>query len=169
MALLKSRYKHVSYIFFALIAPISVFANTTSTNFYQCETDKGVVFSQFPCSKDAELKTISTFTPRDIRDTSIDVKSLNKIQYQQHIGLLESKLSSSQNKVRILKRTHAKKQIVEEQKLERMMSKEDKAIAKKQVKLELKNINKKYNKLVKAEELKLSQLTKELKSLQAKK
>jgi len=154
---------------FVLLSPHSLFADTTSTNFYQCETDKGVIFSQFPCSKDAKLKTISTFTPREIRDTNIDVKSLNKIQYQQRIEIVESRLSASQNKVRVLKRTQAKKQIQEEQKLERMMSKQDKATTKKQVTLELKNINIKYNKLVKAEERKLSNLTKELNTLKKRK
>lgn len=157
--------RHFSFSFIVLFASHALIANTTSTNFYQCETSKGVVFSQYPCSKEAKLKTISTFTPREIRDTSKDVKTLNKLQYQQHIDLVESKLSASQNKVRILKRTQAKKQIIEEQKLERMMSKQDKINTKRQVDKELKNINHKYNKLVKAEELKLSRLTKQLKTL----
>ena len=169
MKQIKLRYRHFSFAFIVLFSCYAVIANTTSTNFYQCETAKGVVFSQFPCSKEAKLKTISTFTPREIRDTNIDVKTLNELQYQQHVALVESKLSASQNKVRILKRTQAKKQVIEEQKLERMMSKQDKKQIKKQVAQELKNINNKYNKLVKAEELKLNKLTKELKSLQTKK
>ncbi|PAJ72213.1 hypothetical protein CJF42_22455 [Pseudoalteromonas sp. NBT06-2] len=163
------RYKHYRFILFALYTPYTVLANTTSTNFYQCETDKGVIFSQLPCSKDAKLKKISTFTPRKIRNTNTDIKSLNKIQYQQRLQIVESKLSSSQNKVRVLKRTQAKKQVHEEQKLERMMSKQDKIITKKQVELALKKINKKYNKLVKVEEKNLSHLTKELKKFQKKK
>ena len=146
-----------------------VFANTTFTNFYQCETDKGVVFSQFPCSKEAKLKTISTFTPREIRDTKSDIQSLNKIQHEQHVSILKTRLAASQNKVRILKRTHAKKQIEEEQKLERMMSDADKANTKKQVAVTLKGINTKYDRLVKAEENNLSRLTKELKTLQNRK
>ena len=69
--------RHFSFSFIVLFASHALIANTTSTNFYQCETSKGVVFSQYPCSKKAKLKTISTFTPREIRDTSKDVKTLN--------------------------------------------------------------------------------------------
>ncbi|SFD13815.1 hypothetical protein [Pseudoalteromonas denitrificans] len=146
----------------------AVLANKTSTNFYQCDTAKGVVFSQFPCAKNAKLKTISTYTPKKTRSTDLDIKNLNKIQYQQKIDIAETQIKASENKVRVLKRAQAKEQITEKQKLERMMSDLDKKALKKQVTQTLKDIDKKYKKLVKNEELNLKKLTKSLDKLQKK-
>ena len=141
-------------------------ANTDNTRFYQCDGGaKGVIISQFPCSKDAEVKTVSTFVPRDIRSTTQDVVQLNKIQFEQQVDILESQLRGSKQKIRQFQRNRMTERRDSLEKLERLMDKEAKKALEKTVKAEVAVIEDKYDRLVQEQRQLLTNLTNELSDL----
>ena len=145
-------------------SPFSV-ANTDNTRFYQCQGDKGVIISQFPCSANAEMKTVSTFVPNTTRDTQQNIVQLNRAQFEQQIEILESKIKTSQHKIRTYQRTKMTERRDELDKLEKLMDKKTKKALAKTVKQEVAIIEDKYDAQVKEERLVLKDLKNELAEL----
>ncbi len=159
--------KNLSIKLITLLCALSClysFANTSKTSFYQCETENGVTFSQLPCSESAKLKTISTFTPRKIRSTDVDLNSLQTINREQKLTILQSRIKISENKIRQMRRAKAKEKSDSEQQLERMMDETAKKLLAKQVKKDIKRINEQYDSQIKQQEETLKQLKNEVKS-----
>ncbi|ATC94983.1 hypothetical protein PTUN_a2516 [Pseudoalteromonas tunicata] len=140
-------------------------AKTDNTRFYQCQGEKGIIISQFPCSADAELKTVSTFVPKETRDTQQDIIQLNQTQFEQQIEVLESKIKTAQQKIRNYQRAKMTERRDELDKLEKLMDQKTKKALSKTVKQEVKNIENKYDEQVKEQRLILKDLKSELTSL----
>ncbi len=157
--------KHIyRYLLLFTIAPLCV-ANEES--YYQCQTDKGVVFSQFPCAKDAQKKTIKVYYPRgDDKNLRLPNNTIDRVNKEQRIRVIESQIKGTKSKIRAYKREKNVKYREAELKLNRLMSAEERTELAKQVKFEQQEIISSYDKMVAKQEDELKRLQSELKSWQ---
>lgn len=145
-----------SFLFF--IYPTKQFA----AQYYKCTTDKGTIFSQQPCGSRATKHTINVTDP-NIEAPKDFVKQLNELERQQIVRNLEAEIRSNKHKLAILDRERDRAQFQQEQRLSRILSDQDKKLIEKDIKQQLKSINKQYKQDVDVLTKKLARLEKKLK------
>ena len=139
---------------------------TANTVYYKCETKNGTTFSQFPCDEQAQ--------EHEVRHSNVEIKPLDnnfskqltELQLEQRRDNIELQLRSTKHRLVILKRERSAKTLAEEQRLERLMSDDERKALKKEVNANIKGIEQRYNERIKQMEKRLAQLEKSLKKYQ---
>jgi len=131
--------------------------------YYKCVTERGVMYSQFPCGSNAIAQRLEHQDPDVAVPDDQHTKVLNDLERKQIIHTLERKIRASKQKVAILdrERDRAKQKALD--KLERMMSDQEKRQMTRDVKSELQQIDKQYMRNLKEVSKNLLELEKQLK------
>ena len=85
-----------------------------TTEYYKCVTDRGTVFSEYPCGNRATKHKIHVTDP-DIKAPNNYVKELNELERQQIIEDLEAEIRSYKYRLDILSRDRDRAQYQQEQ------------------------------------------------------
>ncbi|WP_278370393.1 DUF4124 domain-containing protein [Pseudoalteromonas lipolytica] len=133
----------------------------TAAEYYKCVTDKGTVFSQFPCGNRATKHRI-TVTDPDIQAPDNYVKQLNELEREQIIKRLEAEIRSQKHRLDILSRERDRAQYQQEQRLNRILSDSQSNQISKDIQKQLNSINKQYQRDVNKANKKLANLEKKL-------
>jgi len=134
-----------------------------NTNYYKCITDRGTVFSQFPCGSNATEHKIKQTNVAFSDPNTNHVKTLNELERQQIIRNFTAEIRSKEHSLTILSRDRDRAEFNQQQRLKRILSaSETKRIAK-DIKKQLKAINKQYARDVKKVEKQIEKLEKKLK------
>ena len=148
-------------IFFTSLLFITLPA-LSADNYYKCVTKKGTTFSQFPCSGRAtehKLTVSPNITPSD----GNHIKALNAIEREQIIRNINAEIRSVKHKLAILSRERDRAEYEQQQRLNRLMSDDEKKNIEKDIKKQLKVINKTFAKKTKSINKHLASLEKKLK------
>ncbi|BDF94146.1 MULTISPECIES: DUF4124 domain-containing protein [Pseudoalteromonas] len=150
--------------FFAIFISLLLFADPASAadQYYKCVTNKGTTFSQFPCSEQATEHKL-TVSPNVTPSNSNHVKVLNSLEREQIIRNLNAEIRSVKHKLAILSRDRDRAEYSQQQRLNRLMSDDEKRNVSKDIKKQIKVLNKTYAKNTKAINKQLSELEKKLK------
>ncbi|WP_235591112.1 DUF4124 domain-containing protein [Pseudoalteromonas sp. H105] len=133
------------------------------TDYYKCITDRGTVFSQFPCGSNATEHKIKQTNVAFSDPNTNHVKTLNELERQQIIRNFTAEIRSKEHSLTILSRDRDRAEFNQQQRLKRILSaSETKRIAK-DIKKQLKAINKQYARDVKKVEKQIEKLEKKLK------
>lgn len=132
-------------------------------HYYKCTTDRGTVFSQFPCGSNA--------TEHKIRQTNVafsdpnanHVKTLNTLEKQQIVRNLNAEIRSQNHKLDILSRDRDRAEFNQQQRLKRILSDSEIKRITKDIKKQLKAINKRYARDIRKIEKQIDKLEKKLK------
>jgi len=133
------------------------------TNYYKCITDRGTVFSQFPCGSNATEHKIKQTNVAFSDPNSNHVKTLNELERQQIVRNLNSTIRSKQHSLDILSRDRDRAEFNQQQRLKRILSDSETKRITKDIKKKLKAINKRYLRDVKKVEKQIEKLEKKLK------
>ena len=131
---------------------------SAAEQYYKCVTEKGTTFSQFPCGEH-KLTVSPNVTPSNINH----VKALNSLEREQIVRNLNAEIRSVKHKLAILSRDRDRAEYEQLQRLNRLMSDDDKKKLSKEIKKQLKVINKTFAKNTKTTNKQLSTLEKKLK------
>ncbi|MBB1420665.1 DUF4124 domain-containing protein [Pseudoalteromonas sp. SG43-7] len=134
----------------------------SADQYYKCVTDRGTTFSQFPCGGQATQHKIAV-SPNVTPATVNHVKALNSLEREQIIRNLNAEIRSVKYKLAILSRDRDRAEYEQLQRLNRLMSDDDKKKLSKEIKKQLKVINKTFAKNTKTTNKQLSALEKKLK------
>ncbi len=143
--------------------PIMGHANT---DYFKCQTEAGTVFSQFPCNKNATEQTVTHSTPRHQGPKEDYSKQLTELEKENKRNSINMQIRSTKHKVVMLKRERSAKTLAEEQRLERLMSDDERKSLKKEVRVNIKDIERRYTQRIKETEQKLARLEKSLAKFQ---
>ncbi len=133
----------------------------TTTEYYKCVTEKGTIFSEFPCGESATKHKIRVTDPK-INAPKDYAKELNELERQQIIRDLKAEIRSYKHRLAILNRDRDRAKYKQEQRLNRILSDDDAKQISIDIKKQLKAINKQYKTDVKSINKKLTKLEKKL-------
>ena len=97
----------------------------SADQYYKCVTDRGTTFSQFPCGGQATQHKIAV-SPNVTPATVNHVKALNSLEREQIIRNLNAEIRSVKYKLAILSRDRDRAEYEQLQRLNRLMSDDDK-------------------------------------------
>ncbi|MEH6394755.1 DUF4124 domain-containing protein [Pseudoalteromonas sp.] len=149
---------YVIFISLLLVAEPAASAD----KYYKCVTDKGTTFSQFPCGGQATEHKLSV-SPNVTPSSGNHVKLLNSLEREQIVRNLNAEIRSVKHKLAILSRDRDRAEYSQQQRLNRLMSDDEKKSLTKDIKKHIKVLNKTYAKNTKAINKQLSELEKKLK------
>lgn len=138
------------------------------TTYYKCVTPKGTTFSQFPCSNNATMHQITSVEPKQTVKEVDYSKQLNDLERDTIIANLEAELRSNQHKLAILTREKDRADFKQQQRLNHILSMEDKKQISKDIKKTQKKLNKQYKKNKALVEKRIKKLQKKIQAYQAK-
>ena len=149
----------------ALCATLSTlcYANTV---IYKCQTAQGMVFSQFPCDENAEQVEVKHSNSEVTAPQEDFEKQLTQLEKERKRQSIELQIRSTKHRVVVLKRERSSKTLQQEQRLERLMSDDERTALKKEVKDNIKDIEKRYTQRIKETEQSLASLEESLKKFQ---
>ncbi|WP_462158100.1 hypothetical protein [Pseudoalteromonas sp. GB56] len=149
----------------ALCATLSTttFANVV---IYKCQTSEGTVFSQFPCDNNAQELEVKHSNPNLKAPKEDFSKPLTQLEKERKRESIELQIRSTKHQVVVLKRERSARTLEQEQRLERLMSDEERKALKVEVKENIKNIDKRYTQRIKESESSLASLQKSLEKFQ---
>lgn len=149
---------YVIFISLLLVAEPTASAD----KYYKCVTDKGTTFSQFPCGGQATEHKLSV-SPNVTPSSGNHVKLLNSLEREQIVRNLNAEIRSVKHRLAILSRDRDRAEYSQQQRLNRLMSDDEKKSLTKDIKKQIKVLNKTYAKNTKAINKQLSELEKKLK------
>ncbi|MBE0379313.1 DUF4124 domain-containing protein [Pseudoalteromonas prydzensis] len=149
---------YVIFISLLLVAEPAACAD----KYYKCVTDKGTTFSQFPCGGQATEHKL-TVSPNVTPSSGNHVKLLNSLEREQIVRNLNAEIRSVKHKLAILSRDRDRAEYTQQQRLNRLMSDDERKSLTKDIKKQIKVLNKTYAKNTKAVNKQLSELEKKLK------
>lgn len=153
----------ITLLTFLNLSPTQVDPNV----YYQCETEKGVEFSQFPCDNNPQKKTIKGVNqPFETQPKKNHLSDLDRVHTSQKIEMVISQIKGTKSKIRSYHREEKVKSREAESKLNKLMSAEERKELAKQIKQEQKHIERSYKQMIKQQEKELKRLEKALKALQ---
>ncbi|MEJ6474600.1 hypothetical protein [Pseudoalteromonas piscicida] len=141
----------------------SLNANAETVTYFKCTTDRGIVFSQFPCSANATQHTITTSDPKANAPSEQHYKTLNNIERTQIIKRTKHALRAKHHEKAILNRKRDSAVRDEQDKLTKLMNDDRRKKVVRQVTKKIKAINKSHVKAMKGLEKEISMLEKRLK------
>lgn len=137
------------------------FAN--ETHYYKCTTNRGTVFSQFPCGSNATEHKIKKTNVAFSDPNANHVKTLNELEREQIIRNINAEIRSQNHTLAILSRDRDRAEFNQQQRLKRILSDSETKRITKDIKKQLKAINKRYARSVKKVEKQIDKLEKKLK------
>ncbi|AOT09003.1 hypothetical protein [Pseudoalteromonas luteoviolacea] len=155
---------------FALILILLLFFNNsdakTTVSYYKCVTDKSTIFSQHPCSNSAQQYTLTHSDPQAKIPSEQHFKTLNEIERKQIIHNLKNALRAKKQHAAILGRKRDEAAREQQRRVTRLMDDDKRKATVKDVKKQLKSINKDYLQRVKVLNKEIAKIEKKLKRLQ---
>jgi hypothetical protein len=142
------------------------FNSNSATTYYKCITKKGTTFSQFPCDSHATTYKINTPSNQQTGPKVDYTKQLNELERDRLLAGFQAELRSNNHKLAILDREKQQAEFDQQQRLNRMLDKEDKKRITKDITKKLKAINKKYKKHVAKVKKQIKKLEKKITSYQ---
>ncbi|CCQ12195.1 hypothetical protein PALB_30960 [Pseudoalteromonas luteoviolacea B = ATCC 29581] len=128
-----------------IMASLHCAAEPIETEYYKCTTERGVVFSQFPCSSNAIAQKLVHDAPELAVPTENHTKTLNQLEKKQIQKSLERKIRAYQHRITVLDREHAAAVRLTLEKLERMMDKRTRRRVTREVKAEIRKLDKDHD------------------------
>lgn len=151
-----------TYTIILILLPISVFAEKVSVSYYKCVTNRGTIFSQLPCGKNGTIHTLTHSNPEAKIPSEQHFKTLNNLEKQQIVRDLKREIRAKRQKSAILSRDRNRDSREQQARLNRVMDERKKQQTIRDVKKQLKSINKQYLKDVKDIEKQIARLEKQL-------
>ncbi len=151
-----------TYAIILILLPISVFAEKVSVSYYKCVTNRGTIFSQHPCGKNGTIHTLTHSNPEAKIPSEQHFKTLNNLEKQQIVRNLKRDIRAKRQKSAILSRDRNRDSREQQARLNRVMDERKKQQTIRDVKKQLKSINKQYLKDVKDIEKQIARLEKQL-------
>ena len=137
--------KIINLIFTACLFCLSTYTSAQAT-YFKCVTPKGTTFSQFPCSDNATSHTITATEPKQTGKEINYTKQLNELERDTIISNLEAELRSNQHKLAILLREKDRADFKQQQRLNHILSADDKKRISKDIRNTQKKLDKQYKK-----------------------
>ncbi|ESP90358.1 MULTISPECIES: hypothetical protein [Pseudoalteromonas] len=138
----------------------------TTVTYYKCMTDKSTVFSQHPCSNNAQQYTLTHSDPQATVPSEQHFKTLNELERKQIIRNLKHALRAKKQHAAVLGRKRDEAAREQQRRVTRLMDDERRKATVKDVKKQLKSINKDYLQKVKVLNKEIAQIEKKLKRLE---
>lgn len=151
-----------TYTIILILLPISVFAEKVSVSYYKCVTNRGTIFSQHPCGKNGTIHTLTHSNPEAKIPSEQHFKTLNNLEKQQIVRDLKREIRAKRQKSAILSRDRNRDSREQQARLNRVMDERKKQQTIRDVKKQLKSINKQYLKDVKDIDKQIARLEKQL-------
>lgn len=151
----------ITFSIIVCLLTCSLSSLAATTEYYKCVTDRGTVFSEYPCGNRATKHKIHVTDP-DIKAPNNYVKELNELERQQIIRALEAEIRSYKYRLDILSRDRDRAQYQQEQRLNKRLSDKKAKEINKDINKQLKAINKQYVRDVKNINKKIVNLEKKL-------
>jgi hypothetical protein len=153
---------------FRIIIVFSLFFSTllnanSVVRFYKCVNEKGSTFSQFPCGKNATQHTLSHSDPNAPLLSEQHYKTLNRLEKKQLILNLKKALRAKRHEVAILNRDRDRATREQQERIRHIMDDKKRKKTVKDIKKQLKSINKKHKKEVKVVTKQIASIEKKLK------
>ncbi|GAA60905.1 hypothetical protein P20652_2773 [Pseudoalteromonas sp. BSi20652] len=158
-------FKLFSCAFYISCILISFNSNSANT-YYKCVTEKGTIFSQFPCDNNATVYKINTTTNQQCGPKVDYTKQLNELERERLLNDLHAELRSNNYKLSILDREKERAEYKQQQRLNHILANDDKKRITRDITKKLKVINKEYKKDVSAITARIKKLEKKIKSYQ---
>ncbi|WP_404390243.1 DUF4124 domain-containing protein [Pseudoalteromonas phenolica] len=149
----------IVFIFFSFM---SFSEEKVSVSYYKCVTDRGTIFSQHPCGNNGTVHTLTHSNPKVKVPTEQHFKTLNNLEKQQIIRNLKREIRAKRQKAAILSRNRDRDSRDQQARLNRIMDEDKKKQTIKDVKSQLKTINKLYIKDIKDIDKQIARLEKQL-------
>ena len=137
-------------------------AEKVTVSYYKCVTDRGTVFSQRPCGKNGTQHTLTHSNPEAVVPSEQHFKTLNNLEKQQIVRNLKREIRAKRQKAAILSRDRDRDSREQQARLNRIMDDEKKKQTIKDVRKQLKSINKQYLKNAKEIDKQIVRLEKQL-------
>ena len=137
------------------------------TTYYKCVTPEGTTFSQLPCSNNATVHKITATEPKQAGEEINYTKQLNELERDTIITNLEAELRSNQHKLAILSREKDRADFKQQQRLNHILSADDKKRISKDIKKTQKSLDKQYKKDKTLIEKRIKKLLKKIDAYQA--
>ncbi|MEM0514704.1 hypothetical protein WCN91_04540 [Pseudoalteromonas sp. YIC-827] len=139
--------------------PALGYANTT---YFKCQTEAGMVFSQFPCDKNAKEQEVSrTHSHQQVPKEEYS-RQLTGLEKENKRNSINMQINNTKQEVVLLKRERSAKTLAQELRLEHLMSDDERSALKKEVQSNIKDIEYRYTQRIKETEQKLARLEKSL-------
>ncbi|CAM3968379.1 hypothetical protein [Pseudoalteromonas byunsanensis] len=135
----------------------------TIVNYYKCVSERGTVYSQFPCAGNSTQHTITNIDPKSGTSSEQHYKALNKIEKQQIIRNLKNELRAKKHQAAILTRERDQDTRDQQLRVNRIMDDNERKETLDDIKRQLKAINKDYHKQARKLNKQIAQLEKKLK------
>lgn len=163
-------YRETSAMKFTLLLCFLFYTNLsfakTTVSYYKCVTDKSTIFSQHPCSNNAQQYTLTHSDPQASIPSEQHFKTLNEIERKQIILNLKNALRAKKQHAAILGRKRDEAARKQQRRMTRLMDDDKRKATVKDVKKQLKTINKDYLQRVKVLNKEIAKIEKKLKRLQ---
>ncbi|MDN3377675.1 MULTISPECIES: DUF4124 domain-containing protein [unclassified Pseudoalteromonas] len=153
----------ILFLSFLLTLLFSGYCIAANAHYYKCTTDRGTVFSQFPCGSNATEHKIKQTNVAFSDPNANHVKTLNTLEQQQIVRNLNAQIRSQNHQLDILSRDRDRAEFNQQQRLKRILSDSEIKKVTKDIKKQLKEINKRYARDVKKVEKQIDKLEKKLK------
>ncbi|MCF6435255.1 MULTISPECIES: hypothetical protein [Pseudoalteromonas] len=135
----------------------------TIVNYYKCVTERGTVYSQFPCAGNATQHTLTNVDPKSGMTSEQHYKTLNNLEKQQIIRNLKNELRAKKHEAAILTRERDQDTRNQQLRVNRIMDDKERKETLDDIKRQLKAINKVYHKQAKKLNKQIAQLERKLK------
>ncbi|NOU49474.1 DUF4124 domain-containing protein [Pseudoalteromonas sp. JBTF-M23] len=151
-----------SFIFLLFFSSLSCQAKTI-VNYYKCVTQRGTVYSQFPCGGNGTQHTLTNTDPKADTPSEQHFKTLNRLEKKQLVRNLKNQLRAKKHQAAILTRERDRETRDQQQRVNRIMSDKERSDTLKDIKQKLKAINKTYHRQYRSLNKQIVQLEKRLK------
>ncbi|CAH9055163.1 hypothetical protein PSECIP111951_01185 [Pseudoalteromonas holothuriae] len=151
-----------SVIFLLFLFSLSSHAKTI-VNYYKCVTERGTVYSQFPCGSNGTQHILTNTDPSAGVPSEQHYKTLNRLEKKQLVRNLKNKIRAKKHEAAILTRERDRATRDQQQRVNRIMDDKERNNTLKDIKQQLKDINKTYHQQARTLSKKIAQLEKRLK------
>ncbi|BBN81912.1 hypothetical protein PA25_18970 [Pseudoalteromonas sp. A25] len=135
----------------------------TVVNYYKCVTERGTLYSQFPCGGNGTQHTLTNVDPKAGVPAEQHFKTLNRLEKKQIVRNLKSQIRAKKHEAAILTRERDKETRLQQQRVNRIMDDKKRSETVKDIKKQLKTINKTYHRQYRSLNKQIVQLEKRLK------
>ncbi|RJE78104.1 hypothetical protein CWB96_18380 [Pseudoalteromonas citrea] len=132
-------------------------------NYYKCVNERGSTYSQFPCGQNATQHTLSHSDPDVAIPSEQHYKTLNQLEKKQLVRNLKKSLRAKRHEVAILNRDRDRATRDQQERIRHVMDDKKRKETVKDIKKQLKSINRKHKKEVKVVTKQIARIEKKLK------
>jgi len=145
-----------------LLCSMHAIASDNRTLYYKCESPQGVIFSQYPCSSNAVQHKITHSNASRAKSAVNYSKQLNRMEKEQKHRQVTLEINLLEHQIAKLKRERESQKRAEQDRLSHVMSDDERRKLAKQVKGNIKRIDKDYSRRIKETRQEISRRKKSL-------